>query len=60
MGGECQHALGPTYPFFPPSVEMATFTLKRRQSERPGNPVSWFHLFPIALLCDLVQITSLP
>ena len=55
VGGECQHALGPTYPFFPPSVEMATFPLKRRQSERRGNPVSWFHFFPIAFLCGAHQ-----
>ena len=59
MGGECQHALGPTYPFFPPSPKWPHLLSKEGSQKDlevlcPGSTSS------VALLCDLVQITSLP
>lgn len=44
-GGRVSACIGTHIPFFPSLPKMATFALKRRQSERPGSPVSWFHLF---------------
>ena len=59
MGGECQHALGPTYPFFPPSPKWPHLLSKEGSQKDlevlcPGSTSS------VALLCDLVQITFLP